>query len=618
MTTSRKSPQGSGLNTRIIAILGNTPRLLKLVWEAVPLWLLLSIILTLCNALVPVVQLYISKLIVDQVVNVIQGGQAATGVTSGLVGLVFAGFGLTLVGNFLQQASKYVARVVEDQFLLHANIRLLQQAMRLDLAHYESPEFHDILNRAQQSGSQYPMRVVRLLTSLLGQLTRFGGLLTLLLRFSPWVMLLLVLSTLPTFGIGVRYSHRRFWMNRRQTPSRRLADYFGEVLTEAKYVKEVRLFNLGNYLVQQYRTIRDEFNQESRQLAGRQSLAQFGIEVVSNTGFYGAYALVLRQALRGTVTIGDLTLYVGAFQQAQSAIAAMLNSIALIYEYNLYVSQYFEFLDLRPTVFSPRVPQVFPQPIQQGLVLQDVVFTYPGANQPTIRNVSLTVKPGECIALVGLNGSGKTTLLKLISRLYDIDRGEISIDGTSLSDFELDDLRQSIGVLFQDFARYALNVDDNIGFGNLERRTHEPFIHRAAQDAGAAEIIDGLELGYKTVLGKMFSGGVDLSGGQWQKIGLARAFMSDAQILILDEPTAAVDAIAEHDLFQRFRQLTQGKMTFLVSHRFSTVRMADRIVVLDQGQISEVGSHDELMHHHGIYQKMFELQASSYASDRDP
>lgn len=616
MTTSRKSPQLSSRNTRIFAILGNTPRLLKLVWEAVPLWLLLSITLTLANALVPVAQLYISKLIVDQVVSLVQGGADAVTFPSSLIGLVVAGFGLTLMGSFLQQGSNYVARVVEDQFLLHANIRLLQQAMRLDLAHYESPEFHDILNRAQQSGSQYPMRVVRLLTSLLGQLTRFGGLLTLLLRFSPWVMLLLVLSTLPTFGIGVRYSHRRFWMNRRQTPSRRLADYFGEVLTEAKYVKEVRLFNLGNYLVQQYRHIRDEFNQESRQLAGRQSIAQFGIEVVSNTGFYGAYALVLRQALRGTVTIGDLTLYVGAFQQAQSAIAAMLNSIALIYEYNLYVSQYFEFLDLRPAVFSPRTPLAFPQPIQQGLVLKDVWFTYPGANKPTIRNVSLTVQPGECIALVGLNGSGKTTLLKLISRLYDIDRGQISIDGTTLSDFELDDLRQSIGVLFQDFARYALNVDDNIGFGNLEHRTHESLIHQAAQDAGATEIIDGLEQGYKTVLGKMFSGGVDLSGGQWQKIGLARAFMSDAQILILDEPTAAVDAIAEHDLFQRFRQLTQGKMTFLVSHRFSTVRMADRIVVLEQGQVVEVGSHDELMHSRGLYQKMFDLQASSYAPDQ--
>lgn len=615
MNNSSHSPRFSSYSTRIFSILGNTPRLLSLVWEAVPLWIILSMALTLSNALIPVAQLYISKLIVDQVVLLVRGGEV-TQLTSHLMGLVAGGFGLTLLGSLLQQSSNYVARVVEDTFLLHANIRLLKQAMHLDLAHYESPEFHDILNRAQQSGSQYPMRVVRLLTRLLGQLTRFGGLLTLLLRFSPWVMVLLILSTLPTFGIGVRYSHRRFWMNRRQTPSRRLADYFGEVLTEAEYVKEVRLFNLGHYLVRQYRDIREEFNQESRQLAGRQSLAQFTIEVMSNTGFYGAYGLVLRQALLGTVTIGDLTLYVGAFQQAQSAIAAILNSIAQIYEYNLYVSQYFEFLDLQPTVLSPQVPQSFPRPMQHGLVLEDVSFTYPGANHPTLKAINLTIEPGECIALVGLNGSGKTTLLKLISRLYDIDRGHISIDGISLADFELDDLRQNIGVLFQDFARYALNVDDNIGFGNLARRQDDDRVHQAAQDAGATDVIASLDQGYKTVLGKMFSGGVELSGGQWQKIGLARAFMSDAQILILDEPTAAVDAIAEHDLFQRFRQLTAGKMTFLVSHRFSTVRMADRIIVLDNGRIVETGNHDQLMGNHGLYQQMFDLQASSYATTR--
>ena len=613
MNNSSRSPRSSSRNTHIFSILGTIPRLLQLVLEAVPLWLILSLTLTLSNALIPVAQLYISKLIVDQVVGLVRGGEV-TQFTPHLIGLVAGGFGLTILGSLLQQSSNYAARVVEDTFLLHANIRLLKQAMHLDLAHYESPEFHDILNRAQQSGSQYPMRVVRLLTRLLGQLTRFGGLLTLLLRFSPWVMVLLLLSTLPTFGIGVQYSHRRFWMNRRQTPSRRLADYFGEVLTEAKYVKEVRLFNLGHYLVRQYRDIREEFNQESRKLAGRQSMAQFTLEVMSNTGFYGAYGLVLRQALLGTVTIGDLTLYVGAFQQAQSAIASILNSIAQIYEYNLYVSQYFEFLDLRPTVLSPAGPhQSFPRPMQHGLVLEDVSFTYPGASHPTLKEINLVIEPGECIALVGLNGSGKTTLLKLISRLYDIDRGRISIDGISLADFELDDLRQNIGVLFQDFARYALNVDDNIGFGNLAYREDDDRVHQAAQDAGATDVIDTLEQGYKTVLGKMFSGGVELSGGQWQKIGLARAFMSDAQILILDEPTAAVDAIAEHDLFQRFRQLTKDKMTFLVSHRFSTVRMADRIIVLDNGQIVEVGPHDQLMENHGLYQQMFELQASSYA-----
>ena len=309
---------------------------------------------------------------------------------------------------------------------------------------------------------------------------------------------------------------------------------------------------------------------------------------------------------------GDLTLYAGAFQQAQGLIESILLSLATLYEYNLYVSQYFELLDIAPQVVSPRRPQPFPKPMQQGLRFQDVYFTYPGSEHPTLKGINLTVAPGECIALVGLNGSGKTTLLKLLTRLYDIDQGQIMIDGVPLQQFSLGSLRSQIGILFQDFARYALNVQDNIGFGNLPRRQELDLVTQAAKGAGATAVIDGLDDGYQTILGKMFSGGVDLSGGQWQKIGLARAFMSDAQILILDEPTAAVDAIAEHDLFQRFRQLTQGKMTFLVSHRFSTVRMADRIVVLEQGKITEVGTHAELMAHPGRYAEMFDLQAESY------
>ena len=594
----------------ILSLLGNTPRLVQLVWLASPGWLIVSIMLTLVGALVPVGQLYISKLIVDQVVLILasDGG----GFTSYLSLLLAAGLGLLLVGEVLSQLDNYVSRVLNDQFLLHANVQLLQQAMRLDLAHYESSEFHDVLNRAQQSGSNYPLRVVELLSRLLGSITRLVGLLTLLLRFSPSVMALLLVSVLPTFWVGIRYSYRRFWLNRRQTPSRRLADYFYQVLTDPKYVKEVRLFNLGEHMVEQYRTIRHEFNQESRRLAQQQSLAQLSIELLGGIGFYGAYGLVLWQTIQGLVTLGDLTLYAGAFQQAQGLIESILLSLATLYEYNLYVSQYFELLDIAPQVVSPRRPQPFPKPMQQGLRFQDVYFTYPGSEHPTLKGINLTVAPGECIALVGLNGSGKTTLLKLLTRLYDIDQGQIMIDGVPLQQFSLGSLRSQIGILFQDFARYALNVQDNIGFGNLPRRQDLDLVTQAAKGAGATAVIDGLDDGYQTILGKMFSGGVDLSGGQWQKIGLARAFMSDAQILILDEPTAAVDAIAEHDLFQRFRQLTQGKMTFLVSHRFSTVRMADRIVVLEHGKITEVGTHTQLITQHGRYAEMFNLQAESY------
>ncbi len=590
------------------------PRLFRLVWVAAPGALVISIILTLSSSLIPATQIYISKLIVDRVVALVGEGVAVTLMIQALIPLVAAGFGFLLLQAILQQLDGYTIQVMSDRFLLYANTQLLQQATRLDLAHYESSEFHDILDRAQQSGSNYPMRVLRLSLTLLGQVTRLVGLLALLLRFNPLVFVLLLLSALPTFWVGVRFSERRFWMTRRQTPSRRLADYFGKILTEPQFVKEVRLFNLGSYLVEQYHDIREDFNEESKLLARRQAIAQVSLETISAVGFYGAYALVLWETIRGLVTIGDLTLYAGAFQQAQAATAAILLSIATLYEFNLYVSQYFEFIDLNPQVVDPPRAKPFPQPIRAGLVLQNVYFTYPGSNAPTLKNINLSVAPEECIALVGLNGSGKTTLLKLLTRLYDIDRGLITVDNIPLSTFNLADLRRNIGVLFQDFARYALSARDNIGFGNLPNREEDGQILRAATDAGASAVITGLGQGYDTVLGKMFSGGVDLSGGQWQKIGLARAFMSQAQVLILDEPTAAVDALAEHDLFERFRQLTQGKMTFLVSHRFSTVRMADRIVVLEKGEVVEVGTHAQLMAQQGRYEEMFRLQAESYTA----
>ncbi|MEE3718364.1 ABC transporter ATP-binding protein [Tumidithrix elongata RA019] len=591
------------------------PKLMRLVWQAASGWLLLNLALTVMGALIPVAQLYVTKLIVDRVIHAI--GTSNLDIVP-LLGLAGLGLGLALLQEALQQGNAFVSQVLSDRFSLYANGILLEQATKLDLAHFESAAFYDTLNRAQQSGSFYPLRVIGNLTQLAGQLIGFAGLVSLLLRFSPLVVVLLLLTSLPTFWVGVRYSSRRFWMLRRQTQSKRLADYFGEILTDPAFAKEVRLFNLGDYFLKEYREIRDRFNQESKKLALQQALARVGIGIVASIGFYGAYALVIWQAVRGLITVGDLTMYAGAFQQAQTAIQGILQNIATIYEYNLYVSQYFEFLNLKPQVVShtfEKFPKKFPIPMRSGLVLRNVSFTYGGASEPVLQNINLTVQPNECIALVGINGSGKTTLLKLLTRFYDIDAGEITIDDIPLQEFDLSELRAQVGVLFQDFARYSLSVENNIGFGDLKERENQDRIQKAATDAGATDTIAALDRGYQTILGKIFSGGIELSGGQWQKIGLARAFMTSAQILILDEPTAAVDAIAEHDLFQRFRQLTKGKMTFLVSHRFSTVQMADRIVVLDKGQIVEVGTHAELIALGGLYEKMFRLQAASYQSD---
>jgi ATP-binding cassette subfamily B protein len=334
--------------------------------------------------------------------------------------------------------------------------------------------------------------------------------------------------------------------------------------------------------------------------------------VLVDGGFYLAYIWTLIKTIAGQISVGDFTMYTGAFAQAQQVLPSILENIARVYESNLYVAQYFDFLSLQPQVTNSSRPQSFPQPIKQGLSIKNVSFTYSGVSKPTLSNLNLEVKPGESIALVGLNGAGKTTLLKLITRLYDVDSGEIAIDGIPLSEIKLSELHQNIGVLNQDFARYQLSVKDNIGFGNLPQRENQSRIEQAAIDSGADRVIDTLNDGYQTRLGKMFKGGVDLSGGQWQKIGMARAFMTDAPILILDEPTAALDAIAEYELFEKFRTLTQGKMTFFVSHRFSTVQLADRIVVLENSKIVEIGSHQELMTQNGLYAEMFLKQASSY------
>lgn len=604
MTTETQSRE-----THFNEILANTPRLLHLVWTAVPGMLLLSLAIALIRAALPAAQLIVSKLIIDRIL--IDVKQTEVDWTP-LLTLVGFRFGLSLLQEGLNQVNIYVSQVFKDRFTLHANGLLLAQAVQLDLEHYESSEFHNTLSRASKSGSNYPVAVVSTLTTLLGQIFTLFSLLTLLLRFSPPIAGLLVITGFPTFWVAVLFSGKRFWMLRSQTESGRLADYFQRLLTQGEYAKEVRLFNLGAYLLGQWRDIRAEFNQTSAALAGKHAAVRGGAGIVANLGFYTAYIWAVMQVVMGVITLGDFTMYTGAFGQAQNLIPAILQNVANIYDANLYVGQYFEFLDLQPKVVTPESPKPFPSPLQTGLELRNVSFTYPGYTKPTLVDLNLTVQPGESIALVGLNGAGKTTLLKLLTRLYDVDRGEITLDGIPLPELDLQELRRNIGVIFQDFSRYHLSTQDNIGFGNLPERSNMSRLQQAAADGGAQELIAGLDRGYETILGKMFSSGVELSGGQWQKIGTARAFMTDAPILILDEPTAALDALAEYQLFQKFRQLTQGKMTFFVSHRFSTVLLADRIVVLDNSRIIEVGDHAQLMANDGLYARMFRLQASSY------
>ena len=594
---------------RIRELVLNTSQLLRLVWQATPLYLVLSLAVTGSNSLLPALMLLVNKAIVDLVI-------ANWGDNNldwqPLIVLVGMRFGLSLLTGVLNQTNLYISQVFNDKFVLHANSVLLQKATRLDLNHFESSEFYDTLSRAQKSGSVYPQKVVKVLTALLGQIVTLVSLLGLLIQFNLGIIPLLLFTSLPAFWTSIIYSGRRFWMMRRETESGRLSEYLQQVLTNQTFAKEVRLFNLGTHLLDQWRYIREDFNSKSAAIAAEYAKMRGISGILVSVGFYFAYGWTLVQTVRGEITVGDFTMYTGAFSQSQQLLPSILENIAQIYESNLYVSQYFEFLHLKPQVIDSTSPQAFPQPIRTGLTLENVTFTYPGATKPTLCNLNLHVKPGESVALVGINGAGKTTLLKLITRLYDVDSGVIAIDNIPLSQISLPELRDNIGVLNQDFARYQLSAKDNISFGNLAQKDNQQRIKQAAINAGADRVVATLDAGYQAILGKMFKGGVELSGGQWQKIGMARAFMTDAPILILDEPTAALDAIAEYELFEKFRTLTAGKMTFFVSHRFSTVQLADRIVVLENSQIVEVGSHSELMAKAGLYAKMFRLQASSY------
>lgn len=597
------------MSFHFFSVLANTPRLLRLVWSASPTWLLLSILSTLSASVLPAVQLYIGKLTLDQIIAAIDQPAARW---MPVFNLVAAALGVTLLTDLSKDLANYAAQVLGDRITLYASHLLLCQAVRLDLAHYELPEFYDLLSRAQQSGSTYPVRALTLFTSFLGQGIKLLTLLGLMLGFSPWATLLLLATSIPAFAISVKFSGKRFKVLRRQTQSGRFADYLQRILTHQDFVKEIRLFNLSDHLLTQWYTIRRKFNREAQHLSRQQTLAHTASNLLSKLGFYATYTWIVIQTLRAEITIGGLSMYSGAFRQAQSAMQGMLSDLADLYEVNLYVSQFFEFLNLHPHITHPQNPQAFPNPLTQGLILDNVSFTYPGAKHPTLKQLNLVIRPGESIAIVGMNGAGKTTLIKLLTRFYDVSEGEIRIDQIPITQFNLSELRQNIGVIFQDFARYSLSVRDNIGFGNIQDYKNLARIQQAGRDAGADPLIVNLRQGYQTMLGKIFPGGQELSGGQWQKIGLARAFMAPAQILILDEPTAALDAIAEYDLFQRFRQLAAGKITFLVSHRFSTVRMADRIIVLENGSIQEMGSHAELMTLNGTYARMFTLQSSSY------
>ena len=640
-----------------LASLKYVPPFFKLVWKSHRGFTVLMIVLRLLRAFVPVATLWVGKLIIDQVLLARTSTDAANQSFYqhfDLWKLVVLEFGIVVAGQLLTRASALVESLSGDLFANQISVRLMQHAATLDLYQFENPEFYDRLERARRQTTGRIGLLPQIFQVVQDAFT-LVSLAAALLLFSPLLMLLLVVSVLPSFLGATHYAALEYSLLFRQTPERRLLDYFRYLGASDETAKEVQVFGLADWLVERFRQISIRFYEENRRLSIRRGVSSAALSIIGTLGYYAAYVSILVSVVSGTITIGSLTFLAASFARSRDLVESILNNASTVFSQALYLKDLFDFFDVQPTIFSPVDGRKVPATIKQGFVFENVGFHYPESEKWAVRNVSFTLRPGERIALVGENGAGKTTLTKLIARLYDPVEGRILLDGVDLRGYDLKSLRQGISVIFQDFVRYDMSFGANIGVGEVEsvksyladtqeesraRRKNlakedsaangrnnghpeEPQLDvpqiavpnqivTAAEKSLASNLLPRLSDGYDQMLGRRFDGGVDLSGGEWQKVALGRAYMRDAELLILDEPTAALDARAEYEVFTRFSELSLGRMAIIISHRFSTVRMADRIIVLQNGTVVEEGTHDELVLRDGAYAELFELQAAGY------
>ena len=589
----------------------HTPQAVKLVWQT-NRWATIGLgFLTLVGALLPASQAWVGKLIVDGVVASIQRGAAPEQVRSVFVYLIIE-LALFLLSAGLNQARRLIQQLIQLQLANRIRGEIIHKALNLDLAFFEHPDFYDRLQNARRESGYKPVDLINDTFLIVQNTITLISFAVLLLRFSPWLVVILLITSIPAFVAETRFAEEGFRLLTYRAPETRQINYLSRLLTEDTSAKEIKLFNLGETLLARYMSLFEKFFHEDRSLALRRAVAGFSLGLIATLGFYVSYAWIVWQTVHGRISLGDMTLYLTIFRQGQSTFQGILSGIGSIYENNLFMANLFDFLGLKPQMKVAAGTQKLPVPLRQGIEFLGVGFRYPDREEWALRVIDLTIHPGEKIALVGPNGAGKTTLIKLLSRLYDPTEGTILIDGIDIRELDPLDLRQRIGVIFQDFVRYHLAASENIGFGQIEALNRLEQIIESARKSGAHSIIENLPDGYQTMLGRWFHGGHELSVGQWQKIALARAFMRDAEILVLDEPTASLDAETEYEIFRRFQELTVGKMAILISHRFSTVRMADRIAVIQEGRIAEIGSHHDLLRKGGIYGHLFSLQAEGY------
>ena len=596
-----------------LAAFSGMPRALRMVWDVQPLFTVILAGSALAQALLPASTAWAGKLVVDSIVTELAQTTPKLGPVLPAVaftaGLAFLGLALGLVRSIIEE-------LMRDRLSSRINLQILEKALVLDLEFYESPMEQDKLQRAWQEASFRPLMILQETFAVIQNTITLLSLTGLMIRFSPWVLLLLVITGIPALIVQVKYGQATFNTFSNRAPAWRKLMYYSMLLTNNAFFKEVKLFGLGRHLLGRYRALYTQFLAENRRLAVDHSVASMGLQVLSGISYYAAYIVIIAEAVGGRLTIGDLTLYSAVLMQGPMLAQGLMHSIANLYEQNLFINNLFGFLATQPKLKSGDQPAS--ETLQQGIVFEHVSFHYPGAARPVLQDINLEIRPGEKIALVGENGAGKTTLVKLLVRLYDPTIGRITYDGRNLREIEISSLHRQIAIIFQDFARYNLTARENIGFGQVEALDDLHRVQAAARRSGVDADIVELSAGYETTLGRWFMGpgerdeSQDLSLGQWQKVALARAFMRDAPVLVLDEPTASLDARAEYEIFRRFQTLTANCTTILISHRFSTVRMADRIIVLEDGQIVEEGNHAELLALGGKYAQLFNMQADGY------
>ncbi len=579
-----------------------------MVWDTSPAITATTVILRLGAAMIPVGQLWIGKLIIDLVVRSITGQVVAPNRIWVLVAYEIA---LVILSDLLSRAINLCDSLLGDKFTNHVSLRLMEHASKLDLVSFEDPTFYDKLERARRQTTAR-LGMLAVLAGMAQQLVTLATLSAAVVTFSPWFLVLLVAAVIPAFLGETRFAMLAYSMLYRWTPERRELDYLRMLGASNQSAKEVKIFGLGRYLSDRSRILFDRFYAENKALAIKRAASGSLLNLLPTAGYYAAYVLILVRTLAGVLTVGDLTFLAGAFARSRSLIENLFSSLNNIAEQALYIKDLFDFFETEPAIVSPPNALPGPRPIRSGFEFRDVSFAYPGSEHQVLRGVNFRFDAGERIALIGENGAGKTTLVKLLARLYDPTGGAILLDGIDLREYDVEGLRQEIGVIFQDYMRYDMPARENIGLGRVEELDNQPRIEDAARKSLAEALVAKLPHGYRQMLGRRFDDGIDLSAGQWQKIALARAYMRDAQVLILDEPTASLDARSEYEVFLRFADLTRDRMAVLISHRFSTVRMADRILVLDQGEIVEQGTHSQLVALGGRYAELFELQAAGY------